>query len=259
MKYEEKQIEEIAKYQRITNNNRDEYNPEYDFCVGCKYFGEPNGCNRLDGTCSNYERFIETYSQLEELEDKIENGTLKFVNKDSVMLSREEYEKLKSLYDTQKGAIMTSSIGDLPLTVEGLRKAVDEITRLNRVQDELQELNAKYYNEAKNLRRENKEMAVSNREYENLFVKEVKEKCITDPLDILNWYRNLYHTEDNHLEHGIVAYAINDLMVKYYNTVKETAEKILKRAKEFDKDFEKTGLYEYIMANFLSQNNSELK
>lgn len=76
---------------------------------------------------------------------------------DSVVLSREEYEMLKSLYDTQKGAIMTSSIGDLPLTVEGLRKAVDEIIRLNRVETELQELNAKYYNEAKDLRRELKQ------------------------------------------------------------------------------------------------------
>lgn len=76
---------------------------------------------------------------------------------DSVVLSREEYETLKSLYDTQKGAIMTSSVGDLPLTVEGLRKAVDEITRLNRVETELQELNAKYYNEAKDLRRELKQ------------------------------------------------------------------------------------------------------
>jgi hypothetical protein len=73
------------------------------------------------------------------------------------MLSREEYEKLKSLYDTQQGAIMTSSIGDLPLTVDGLRKAVDEITRLNKVETELQELNAKYYNEAKDLRRELKQ------------------------------------------------------------------------------------------------------
>lgn len=76
---------------------------------------------------------------------------------DSVVLSREEYEKLKSLYDTQKGAIMTSEIGDLPLTVTGLRKAVDEITRLNKVEAELQELNMKYYNEAKDLRRQLKE------------------------------------------------------------------------------------------------------
>ena len=51
--------------------------------------------------------------------------------------------------------------------------------------------------------------------YENSFVKEVKEKNITDPLDILNWYRNLYHAEDNHTEHGIMAWAINDLFVKY--------------------------------------------
>jgi hypothetical protein len=66
----------VKEYKRLTNNNLEEYNPEYDFCVGCKYFGEPNGCNRPNGTCGNYERFIETYNRLAELEDKIENGTL---------------------------------------------------------------------------------------------------------------------------------------------------------------------------------------
>ena len=99
---------------------------------------------------------------IDKLISKIERGNPivennKKLPEDSVVLSREEYEMLKSLYDTQKGAIMTSSIGDLPLTVEGLRKAVDEITRLNRVETELQELNAKYYNEAKDLRRELKQ------------------------------------------------------------------------------------------------------
>lgn len=63
-------------YKRLTNNNLDEYNPEYDFCVGCEHFGEPNGCNRSNGTCGNYERFMETYNRLAELEDKIEQGTL---------------------------------------------------------------------------------------------------------------------------------------------------------------------------------------
>ena len=86
--------------------------------------------------------------------------------KDSVVLSREEYEKLRSLYDCEQGSYMTSSIGDLPLTVEGLRKAVDEITRLNRVEAELQELNAKYYNEAKDSRRELKQARKqSNKNY----------------------------------------------------------------------------------------------
>ena len=66
----------MSDYKRLTNNNLEEYNPEYDFCMGCKYFGEPNGCNRPNGTCGNYERFIETYNRLAELEDKIENGTL---------------------------------------------------------------------------------------------------------------------------------------------------------------------------------------
>lgn len=56
-------------------------------------------------------------------------------------------------------------------------------------------------------------------EYENTFVREVKEKNITDPFEILNWYRNLYHTEDNHIEQGIVAYAINDVFVAYKDYV----------------------------------------
>lgn len=66
----------MENYKRLTNNNRDEYDPEYDFCCDCKYFGEPCGCNRLNSTCGNYDRFLETYSRLAELEDKIENGTL---------------------------------------------------------------------------------------------------------------------------------------------------------------------------------------
>ena len=63
-------------YKRLTNNNRDEYDAEYDFCCDCKYFGEPCGCNRPNGTCGNYDRFLETYNCLAELENKIENGTL---------------------------------------------------------------------------------------------------------------------------------------------------------------------------------------
>lgn len=56
-------------------------------------------------------------------------------------------------------------------------------------------------------------------EYENTFVREVKEKNMTDPFEILNWYRNLYHTEDNHTEQGIMAYAINDVFMAYKNYV----------------------------------------
>lgn len=66
----------MSEYKRLTNNNLEEYDPEYDFCIGCKYFGEPNGCNRPNGTCDSYDRFIETYNCLAELQDKIENGTI---------------------------------------------------------------------------------------------------------------------------------------------------------------------------------------
>ena len=103
-------------------------------------------CDFKQGQCNAYRHA-----------EKLYNAGYRKVDKDSVVLTRVDYEMLKSLYDTQKGAIMTSSIGDLPLTIGGLRKAVDEITRLNRVETELQELNAKYYNEAKDLRRELKQ------------------------------------------------------------------------------------------------------
>lgn len=66
----------MSEYKRLTNNNLEEYDPEYDFCIDCKYFGEPNGCNRPNGTCGNYDRFLETYNRLAELEDKIENKNL---------------------------------------------------------------------------------------------------------------------------------------------------------------------------------------
>ena len=66
----------MREYKRLTNKNLDEFNPEYDFCIGCEYFGEPNGCNRWNGTCANYEDFNELYNRLAEIEDKIENGTL---------------------------------------------------------------------------------------------------------------------------------------------------------------------------------------
>ena len=66
----------MSNYKRLTNNNSDGYDAEYDFCCGCQYFGEPCGCNRPNGTCDSYDRFLETYDRLAELEDKIEKGTL---------------------------------------------------------------------------------------------------------------------------------------------------------------------------------------
>lgn len=53
--------------------------------------------------------------------------------------------------------------------------------------------------------------------YENIFVEEVIEDNITDPLEILNWYRNLYYKETSDTERGIMAEAINSLFMKYRN------------------------------------------
>lgn len=51
--------------------------------------------------------------------------------------------------------------------------------------------------------------------YENDFVEEVIEDNITDPIEILNWYRNLYYKEASDTERGIMANAIGDLFMKY--------------------------------------------
>lgn len=53
------------------------------------------------------------------------------------------------------------------------------------------------------------------RTLEEYFIDEVKAANMTDPLEILNWYRNLYYTEGSNTEHGIMARAINDLFMKY--------------------------------------------
>lgn len=51
--------------------------------------------------------------------------------------------------------------------------------------------------------------------YYDYFVEEVIESDMTDPLEILNWYRNLYYKERSDTERGIMARAINDLFMKY--------------------------------------------
>lgn len=50
---------------------------------------------------------------------------------------------------------------------------------------------------------------------ENDFVKEVYKNKMTDPLEILNWYRNLYYKEGVDTERGLMAMTINRLFMKY--------------------------------------------
>ena len=79
------------------------------------------------------------------------NAGYRKLPEDSVVLSKKEYEKIKSLYDSQKGVYMSSNIGNLPLTVESLKRAVNEITELDKTRSDLLELNEKYQEEIKEL------------------------------------------------------------------------------------------------------------
>lgn len=49
----------------------------------------------------------------------------------------------------------------------------------------------------------------------NNFVEEVEKHHMTNPLEILNWYRNLYYQEEFPSERRIMAEAINGLFMKY--------------------------------------------
>lgn len=46
-----------------------------------------------------------------------------------------------------------------------------------------------------------------------IFVEEVI-KGNMPPIEILNWYRNFYHTENNNTEQGIMVNAINDIFMR---------------------------------------------
>ena len=46
-----------------------------------------------------------------------------------------------------------------------------------------------------------------------LFVEEVENNNMT-PIEILNWYRNFYHTENNNTEQGAMVNAINDIFMR---------------------------------------------
>lgn len=54
----------------------------------------------------------------------------------------------------------------------------------------------------------------------NCFVNEVISKEMNDPLEILNWYRNLYYREPIDTEQGIMVQAINNLFMKYKEKIK---------------------------------------
>ena len=46
-----------------------------------------------------------------------------------------------------------------------------------------------------------------------LFIEEVENNNMT-PIEILNWYRNFYHTENNNTEQGAMVNAINDIFMR---------------------------------------------
>ena len=169
--------EEIVKaiLQSIEYSKTITYFDEWGNCKSIMMTDVIDLINRLKAGRMKFFRLAkQRYEEKRELEKKVEEQQV-------------EIERLTSLYDGKEG-FMTSSIGDLPLTVAGLRKAVDEISRLLTVQGELQDLNAEYYNEAKDLRRENTELQKQIDEFVKIarvsdtkkLVCDIKEQAVKD-------------------------------------------------------------------------------
>lgn len=70
---------------------------------------------------------------------------------DCIVLTNKEFKDLKAQRFDNFG-VMASPIGDLEISPKGMRMAVDEIKRLKEVEAELQDINAEYYNEAKDIK-----------------------------------------------------------------------------------------------------------
>lgn len=63
------------------------------------------------------------------------------------------------------------------------------------------------------------------------FVEEVRNHNMT-PIEILNWYRNLYYKEDNDTEQCIMAKAINDIFMCFKNMYGSSEKSVLEMLEE---------------------------
>ena len=130
-------------YHRLTNKNNEEYNPEFDFCSGCKFY-ENDCCICPNGECGNFKRFIETYKRLEELEDKIEKGEFVW-NYNALTLNKEKIVANKYSTEIKKRIceyLQVSNVSDLePLSL------LDSLLPYDVILDKLQELDKIYIKE----------------------------------------------------------------------------------------------------------------
>ena len=76
------------------------------------------------------------------------------------------------------------------------------------------------------VQKENEKLSLLKKIYERTVKKDEyfieTTQDIKDPVEILNWYRNLYYAENENTERGIIARAINDILPEYIRLKEET-------------------------------------
>lgn len=65
-----------------------------------------------------------------------------------------------------------------------------------------------------------------------MFVREVHDNKMT-PINILNWYRNFYRSENNNTEQGIIVNAINDIFMRLTDMGLSDDERLLMSNEEY--------------------------
>lgn len=71
--------------------------------------------------------------------------------------------------------------------------------------------------------------------WDSVFVTSIKKD--DSYMDILNWYRNLYHAESTITERGIMANAINDLFMSLKDSEKKQIPMVVKREGDDESDW----------------------
>lgn len=97
--------------------------------------------------------------------------------------------------------------------------------------------------------------------WDGVFVTSIKKD--DSYMDILNWYRNLYHAESTSTERGIMANAINDLFMSLKDSDKKQIPMVVSREGDDEQDWvycprclEVIGNNESIYETFIGRENN---
>lgn len=90
---------------------------EIDFCEGCPWYGEPNGCNREEGECKPYREHLELIeAEKESIKVPCKAGDRVWM----FVLAHNDPTQLEVLYGTVESIVVTRTFKSVFVTHENL-------------------------------------------------------------------------------------------------------------------------------------------